>query len=326
MPKIFLSKLKAGDKVMLIAPSDSLANISPRIVDIANRRLTEMGLEVVVAKNVYEKDDFDSSSIKSRVEDLHQAFLDVSVKGVVAAFGGYNSNQLLKYIDWEIIKNNPKVFVGFSDITLLQNAIYAKTGLVTYSGPNYANFGQELYFEYTLEYFKKGVFGEAGFAVLPSEFWSDDGWLVDQTKRKLMKNDGWLAINQGAATGTILGGNLCTFNLLQGTDFFPDLTNAILFLEDDSESSLYHFDRDLQSLIHQPDFYKVKGLVIGRFQKASQVKNELLVKLIKNKTELNHLPVLANADFGHTDQMITFPVGGEVKLEVGARGGELILS
>ena len=316
MKSIFPPKLKKGDKIMVIAPSDFLSLISEEIKQIANKRFEAMGLELSFAKNVNELDEFDSSSIESRVSDLHAAFSDESVKGIFAVIGGMNCNQLLRYLDWGLIKNNPKVFVGYSDTTALQNAIYAKTGLVTYSGPAYSTFGQKLHFDYTLEYFKKCLLGDEEFNILPSESWSDDRWYSDQDNRNLIKNEGWMAINEGEATGTILGANICTFNLLQGTEYFPDISDTILFLEDDSESQLGNFDRDLQSLIHLPDFNKVKGIVIGRFQKSSNVKIEHLIKVIKSKKELNHLPVLANVDFGHTSPMITFPIGGEVELVV----------
>lgn len=323
MKTIFPDKLKKGDKVMVVAPSDSLNLISKEIRLVADERFADMGLELSFAKNVNELDEFDSSSIESRVSDLHQAFSDKSVKGIFTAVGGMNSNQLLRYLDWDLIKNNPKVFIGYSDTTALQNAIYAKTGLVTYSGPSYTTFGQKLHFDYTLDYFRKCLFSDEEFNILPSESWSDDRWYRDQDNRNLLKNDGWLVINEGKATGTILGANICTFNLLQGTEYFPDLNNAILFLEDDAESKLGNFDRDLQSLIHLPDFNKVKGIVIGRFQNASQVNPEHLIKVIKSKKELDHLPVLANVDFGHSDPMITFPIGGEVELVVSKKKSTL---
>jgi len=217
-------------------------------------------------------------------------------------------------LDWDLIKNNPKVFCGYSDITALNNAIFAKTGLVSYSGPHYSTFGQELYFDYTLEYFKKCLFSDASFEINSSKKWSDDSWYKDQKERNLIENDGFLIINEGEASGTIIGANLCTINLLQGTEYFPSLANSILFIEDDEESLSHTFDRDLQSLIHLPDFKDVRGIVIGRFQKASKITNEILVKIIKSKKELDNLPVIANVDFGHTDPKITFPVGGEVNL------------
>ncbi|MCX6719486.1 MAG: LD-carboxypeptidase, partial [Candidatus Taylorbacteria bacterium] len=199
--------------------------------------------------------------------------------------------------------------------TALQNAIFAKTGLVTYSGPAWSTFGQKLHFDYTLEYFKKCLMSETAFPIEPSDNWSDDSWYKDQDKRELIKNNGWLVINEGEASGTLLGANLCTLNLLQGTEYFPDLNNAVLFLEDDSESKSVNFDRDLQSLIHQPSFKGVKGLVIGRFQKTSEITAEKLIKIIKSKAELKNLPVIANVDFGHTSPIITFPIGGEVSMD-----------
>ena len=316
MKPIFPNKLKSGDKIMVVAPSDSLALISDELKQIATERFANLGLEVSFAKNVMELDEFDSSNIQSRVEDLHEAFSDKSVRGIFTAFGGYNSNQLLRYLDWDLIQNNPKVFIGFSDTTALQNAIFAKTGLVTYSGPSYARFGQKLYFEYTLEYFKKCLFTDEIFHIKPSESWGDDWWSKEQEKRILLKNNGWFVINNGEAKGVILGANLSTFNLLQGTEYFPNLSDSILFLEDDSESKLGNFDRDFQSLIHLPHFNKVRGIVIGRFQNGSEVKIEHLAKIIKSKKELNHLPIVANGDFGHTDPMFTFPIGGEIEVHV----------
>lgn len=314
MQKTFPQKLKKGDKVRIIAPSRSMAIISEESKKNASQRFKDLGLELSFGKHIEESDEFVSSSIESRIEDLHNAFCDPEIKAIFTVIGGFNSNQLLKYIDWNLVKNNPKILCGYSDITALNNAIYAKTGLVSYSGPHYSTFGQELYFDYTLDYVKKCFFQNVSFEILPSERWSDDAWFMDQKNRKLINNPGWLVINRGEAEGTILGANLCTLNLLQGTGYFPSLENSILFVEDDEESQSHHFDRDLQSLIHLPGFEGVKGLVIGRFQKASQITDEKLIKIIKTKKELDRIPVIANVDFGHTSPIITFPVGGTVKL------------
>jgi len=317
MKKIYSSKLKVGDEVRIIAPSRSLEIVSKEARETANKRFTEMGLKLSFGKHLEEVDDFKSSSIQSRVEDIHDAFADKNVKAILTVIGGFNSNQLLRYLDWDLIKNNPKILCGFSDITALNNAIFAKTGLVSYSGPHYSTFGQELYFDYTLEYFKKCLLSDEQFEIKSSDNWSDDAWYKNQKERNLIKNDGFLIINEGKASGTILGANLCTFNLLQGTEYFPEFPeNTILFLEDDEMSNAVTFDRDLQSVIHQPGFENVKGMVIGRFQKVSQITNNLLIQIIKTKKELNDLPVIANVDFGHTSPMITFPVGGEASLEV----------
>ena len=231
MEKIYPEKLKSGDEVRIVSPSRSLALLSEETVEIANKRFAELGLKLSFGKHVKENDEFASSSIESRVNDLHEAFLDKNVKAIITVIGGFNCNQLLTYLDWDLIKNNPKIFCGYSDITALNNAIFAKTGLVSYSGPHYSSFGQELYFDYTLEYFKKCLFSDKDFEIEPSSQWSDDEWYKDQKQRNLIKNNGFLIINEGKASGTILGANLCTFNLLQGTEYFPKFEeNTILFI------------------------------------------------------------------------------------------------
>jgi len=324
MKTIFPQKLKAGDEVRVIAPARSMSLISKESREIANKRFADMGLKLTFGKQIEESDDFVSSSIESRVKDLHEAFSDKNVKAISTVIGGFNSNQLLRYIDWNLIKNNPKILCGFSDITVLNNAILAKTGLVSYSGPHYSTFGQELYFDYTLEYFKKCLMPDEPFGIKPSDSWTDDKWYMNQKERNPIKNDGWLVINEGEAQGTILGANLCTFNLLQGTEYFPKFPkDTILFVEDDEMSNAVTFDRDLQSVIHQPGFENVKGIVIGRFQKVSQITNDLLIQIIKTKKELDNLPVIANVDFGHTSPIITFPIGGETSIE--AKNGKIKL-
>ncbi|MSU54647.1 MAG: LD-carboxypeptidase [Candidatus Staskawiczbacteria bacterium] len=313
---MYPQKLKKGDEVRIIAPSRTMGIISKELREIANKRFSDLGLKLSFGKNIEEMDDFKSSSIESRVEDFHDAFRDKNIKAIITVIGGFNSNQILRYLDWDLIKKNPKIFCGYSDITILNNALLAKTGLVSYSGPHYSTFGQELYFDYTLDYFKKCLLSEESFEIKPSDQWSDDSWYQNQKERNLINNDGFLIINEGKASGTVLGANIGTFNLLQGTEYFPSLKNSILFIEDDSESLTHHFDRDLQSVIHLPDFQQVKGIVIGRFQNTSKITNDLLIKIIKTKRELDNLPVIANVDFGHTSPMVTFPVGGEAILEV----------
>jgi muramoyltetrapeptide carboxypeptidase len=315
---IIPEKLKPGDEIRVIAPARSISILTNEIREIANKRLADLGFKVTFGKHVAEIDDFNSSTIESRVSDLHEAFADKNVKGILTVIGGFNSNQLFDYIDWELIRNNPKVICGFSDITALGNAIYAKTGLVTYSGPHYSSFGQKLYFDYTQDYFVKACMNDVPIDIVASGDWSDDHWHRDQDARELIKNDGIWTINEGRAEGTIIGGNLCTLNLLQGTQYMPSLENSILFIEDDAHADgtdVVEFDRNLQSLIHMPGFAGVKGIVIGRFQKAANMTRELLIQIIKSKRELDHLPVIAGVDFGHTDPKITFAIGGRAVVD-----------
>ncbi|MDZ7611925.1 MAG: S66 peptidase family protein [Candidatus Moranbacteria bacterium] len=314
-------KLKAGDEIRVIAPSMSLGLISDDVRKIAQERLEKMGLKVTYSKKAEEKDEFISSSIESRVTDLHEAFLDKNVKGILTVIGGFNANQILSYLDYDLIKDNSKILCGYSDITALANAIYRKTGLITYSGPHFSTFGMQKGIDYTIEHFKKCLIENEAFEVHPSGRWSDDAWYKDQENREFFDNEGCLVINEGQAKGKTLGGNLCTFNLLNGTEFMPNLEDSLLFIEDDDatgELFEVEFDRNLQSLIHQPGFSKVKGVVIGRFQKSVNITKDKLVKIIKSKKELENMPVIYGADFGHTTPQFTFPIGGAA--EVSARG------
>ncbi len=321
------NKLKKGDEVRVIAPARSLVIIGEDCKKIATERLEALGLKVTFGKHVMEADpDYVCASVQSRVEDLNEAFRDKNVKAILTVIGGFNSNQILDYIDYEAIKENPKIFCGFSDITALSNAIHAKTGLVTYSGPHYSSFGMLKGFEYTLEYFKKMFLDEEEFEIVASKEWSDDPWFLDQEKREFIPNEGMFVIHEGIAEGNIVGGNLCTLNLLQGTEYMPNIENKILFLEDDDMAGkiyLMEFDRNLQSLMHMPEFKTVKGIVFGRSQKATEMTKEKWIKLIENKPELKNIPIIAGADFGHSTPIFTFPVGGYAKLE--AKEGKIKL-
>lgn len=315
MKRLIPPKLHSGDTVRVIAPSRSLSIIGNESREVAKNRFDELGLTLTFGKHVEETDSFASSGIRSRIEDLHTAFQDANAKAIFTVIGGFNSNQLISYVDWNIIKKNPKIFCGYSDITALNNAFFAKTGLITYSGPHYSTFGQKLYLDYALEYFRKCLMEDKPFKILASSKWSDDEWYINQNDRKLIKNKGYFVIQEGDAEGTAIGGNLCTFNLLQGTEYFPKAEDTILFIEDDYTSAPHTFDRDLQSLIHQPEFKNVRGIIIGRFQKKSNMTNNLLTQIIETKKELKNLPVVANVDFGHTDPKITIPIGGTVKMQ-----------
>jgi len=314
MERLVPKKLSKGDEVRVIAPARSLSLIKKDARKYARKNLSDLGLTLSFGKHVEETDDFSSSSIEARVDDIHNAFLDKNVKAILTVIGGFNSNQLLESIDWNLIRENPKILCGYSDITILNNSIFAKTGLVSYYGPHYSTFGQKLHLEYTIDYFKKCLVDNNSITIEPSESWTDDAWYIDQDNRKLINNAGYNTINSGTAEGTIIGGNLCTLNLLQGTEYMPSLIDALLFIEDDYESDASTFDRDLQSLIHQRDFEYVKGIVIGRFQKESEMTDDLLEKIVKTKKELVNIPIISNVDFGHTDPKITFPIGGFAKI------------
>ena len=319
------AKLKLGDEVRVVSPAVSLSFIPEEQRRLARERWEGLGLRCSFSTNSWMMDRFDSSPVETRVSDLHEAFADPGVKGMLTTLGGYNSNGLLDYLDYDLIRANPKVLCGFSDITALATAIYARTGLVTYSGPHFSTFGMLHGLDYTLEFFERCLMQEEPFEVPPADHWSDDPWYADQEDRDLVPNPGYEVIQEGEAEGRLLGGNLGTLSLLFGTSFMPDLEGSVLLLEDDEEIQPVHFDRLLQSLIHQPNFEGVRCIVIGRFQRASGMDLETLSAIIESKRELDGMPVVANASFGHTTPGFTFPIGGHGRLRADGDAVELFV-
>lgn len=316
---IVAPKLKKGDTVMVVAPARGLKLIGADARKIAMERLEAWGVKVKFANNTTDENfnQMGSASVEKRAADINQAFADPSVKAVMTVIGGFNSNQILPYIDYENIKKNPKIFIGFSDITALHAAILAQTGLVTYYGPHYSSLGMKKGCEYTMDCAYKMLFEQGEVELKASKEWSDDPWYMDQENRNFIKSEGFWQIQPGRAEGTIIGGNLCTFVLELGTIYRPKFTkDTILFIEDDEESNLPNFERNLHALINQPDFENVKGLVIGRFQKNSNISRQDL-EFILNKKELKNMPIIANIDMGHTTPIATVPLGGTARIENG---------
>ena len=297
--------------IMVCALSRSLGMICEENVELAKSKLEQIGFNVEFSKNSSFKDSFISSSIKRRVTDLHDAIKNSDVDIILSVLGGYNCNQLLNYIDYDLIRKNPKMICGYSDITVILNAIYAKTGITTYLGPTFHSFAMKKGLEQTINYFKKAINHES-YYLKDSDYYSSDKWYDNQEKRKFIKNKGCIVINEGKAEGTIIGGNLCSFNLLQGTSYMPSLKDKVLFIEDDAlvgEEFPYEFDRNLVSLIQQKDFDKVRGIIIGRSQTQTGM-NLTKWKKILNKKELKNIPIIINANFGHTTPNATIPIGG----------------
>ncbi|PRD47775.1 S66 family peptidase [Sphingobacterium haloxyli] len=307
-------KLHQGDHIRVIAPADSLLpKLTTEIIERGVKRLNKLGLTVSFGKHIREVDEFKSTTVENRLEDLHEAFLDHTINGILALSGGTSSNQLLSHIDYNLIKSNPKIICGLSDITALVNAIYVKTGMVTYYGPHFSAIAASKDADYTLAYFKKCLMEEGPIKIMPSDIYYNTPWTEEQSV-----NSGYWIINGGKAEGTIIGGNFLTLNFIQGTEFAMRSDGGkrlIYILEDNGAESANNVQNQLQSLLLQPNFSSVNGILIGRFRKESKVTRDLLTKIIKTKDELKNVPVIANVDFGHTVPIVTFPIGGSITID-----------
>jgi muramoyltetrapeptide carboxypeptidase LdcA involved in peptidoglycan recycling len=317
-------KLKAGDEIRVLALSRSLggamqlSGLTERDVQFATNRLESLGLKVSFGRWARECNAHLTASPQHRLEDFHEAIADPSVKAILAVVGGIAATQILAGIDYTAIKAHPKIICGYSDITHLSNAILARVGVTTYSGPQFTTFMMRLGAEYTIDNFRRCLFIDEPLELQPADKWSDDEWHKDQENRKFHDNEGFWAIQDGEAEGTIIGGNYFALNMLQGTSYFPPLQEGILFLEQraNGKATLVELDAGLRALSFQPEFPNVRAIVIGRFAKSGRVTRENLAALISEIPALHHLPVIGNCDFGHMSPILTLPIGGRCKLHV----------
>lgn len=316
MKKIYPQKLQSGDEIRVISPSSSLEKVGGMQANlIAKERLERLGFKVTFGDHIYENDQLFSASTAARVADLHDAFRDKQVKAVMTTIGGFNANELLPYIDWSLIKNNPKFFFGYSDTTSLHTAIFAKTGLVTYYSPAYSSFKMDALQDFQTRQWLKAVSDRqegARYDLEANDVFTSDPWYDASIPRNFLPNK-WQVYNEGRATGTIIGGNIQTYHLLFGTPYFRKIAQPIGFLEEAEEGDAYEFDRLLAQFLQvNPD---VKGLVIGRFPKECRMTHDLLLYILDKYPILKQIPVIYDVDFGHTQPIFTFPLGGEVAMD-----------
>lgn len=304
---IIPKKLNVGDEIRIISPSSSIERTGGIEANkVAEERLHRIGLEVSFGKHILENDVLDSASIESRVEDLHQAFSDDRVKGILTTIGGFNCNELLPHLDYDLIKANPKVFCGYSDITALNNAIYARTGLVTYSGPHYTSFKMKELQKYQTESFNDVLMCSGKHRLIASEFWRDDPWYLPNYTPSIRSGE-WQVYSKGVASGTSIGGNIGTFNLLQGTKYQPTEEKVIGFAELEEDGDFRDFTRGLASFLQV--YPKPQALLIGRFPQETEMTQERLLTILEKYSILKEIPVMYDMDFGHTQPIMTFPIG-----------------
>lgn len=313
--------LRSGDEVRIIAPSSSKRKGQERNFQRAQERLNALGYKVTFGKAIDKTMHLGTARAVDRANDFNEAYLDKNVKAVISIHGGFAANEILPLIDWEVVRKNPKLLVGCSDITVLLNAVYAKTGIVTYLGPNYAGIGAMRSWQYTFDSLNAALRGEKQ-TLRQSKVWGV--W----TEKKGYRTKTWKVIQPGAAEATLLGSNAGTFYLLQGTEYQPLFDKKyILAFEDDDEAGKYtgqEFSRRLESLLQLPGARdNIRGIIIGRFQPSAKFADRELESIIASKN-LTGIPIVSRVDFGHTLPMLTLPIGGRLKIE--ARSGVLSLT
>lgn len=322
MKTLIARKLQPGDEVRVIAPSLSLSIFPRSLFRSAEKMFTDAGLRVTYSKNAFAKDVMDSASVQKRVKDIENTFRDPNVKAIIAGVGGYNVNQLLSEIDYSVIKKNPKLFGGMSDITALCAAMQQKTGLVTYLAPNFYSFGMQKGNELGLLSLLEAWTQTESQPLSHSNRWSDERWIKNREPKKFYMTNQPYVVQKGTATGRVVGGNLCTLNLLHGTEWMPELRDSVLFIEDDDlvgSDFQGEFARNLLSLFQQPGADLVRGVVFGRFQLKSKMNKKKLLEVVNTIPQLKKIPIIADWSFGHTIPTTTIPLGGTVRISASAK-------
>jgi muramoyltetrapeptide carboxypeptidase len=308
-PLLRARALKPGDTVGLITPATYVSD--PDRLILARRTAEHFGLKPRFGRNVGKRAGYLGGSVEERLEDLHAMFRDPEVRGVFCIRGGYGSEHLLDRIDYDLIRRNPKVFLGYSDITALHLAIGARTNLVTFHGPVMLS----RFSEYTQKWFRKALFETApvGEVSNPPE------------SNPLRPAHTLRTVRPGKARGRLAGGNLTLIATTMGTPYEIDTRGRILFIEDVDEQP-YSIDRMLTQLRLAGKLSAAAGIVIGEcaacrpreFQPSfestfsfGEVLDNVLGKL--------DVPVLAGLTIGHTDDQLTLPAGVMASLDADAQ-------
>ncbi|TPR43648.1 LD-carboxypeptidase [Apilactobacillus micheneri] len=314
MKYIFPNHLKEGDEIRIIAPSDSLKRVGGYKANLGSKhKLEKMGFKVTFGSHVNECDVANSSSIKSRVSDLHAAFKDKNVKAILTVIGGFTSNELLPYIDYALIKHNPKIICGFSDFTALANAITAKTGLITFYGPAYASLKMSgKVGNYQDTYFKKMLTTSNHLLLKASKYWQSGPW-YEETANLSLHNNSWKTYNRGIVKGRTIGGNFDTFGLLMGTNYQPELNNNIILFEFSEGQDWSEMSRHLASILQAST--NLKALLIGRFPVECNMNEEKLFYVLNKFSILKQIPVMYDVNFGHAQPIFTIPIGGMITID-----------
>lgn len=285
------NKLKEGDTIAIIAPA---GEVDEERINFSEKYFKSKGYNVKFGAHLNKKRRYLAGDDNERIEDIHSAFEDSTVDAIICARGGYGAIRLINNIDYNIIRNNPKIFCGYSDITALSAMILKKAGLITFSGPMaQSDFGEENINKFT-----------------ESQFWNT----LTNKGSLLIQNINGKIYRSGQAKGITFGGNLSTIASLCGIDFLPD--EKFIFFAEDINEDVYKIDRYFRQLLNISKFKNnISGILLGEFinNGNSTWLDELFTEL---STDLN-IPVYSGYQISHDKNKFTIPIGAEAELNNG---------
>ncbi|MEL6866887.1 MAG: LD-carboxypeptidase, partial [Bacteroidota bacterium] len=302
-------RLQPGDRIGLIAPSSSITEerFEKALVNIRN-----LGFEPIPSPNAQAQQGYLAGTDEQRLQDLHQMFADDSIKGIWCIRGGYGSARLLPQIDYRLIRKNPKIIIGYSDITALLQGIYLRSGLVGFHGPAAASD----FPDYTSRHVKALLMEpQSNYLIDMAEEHQQSEALEYQLE----------VIRSGTATGRLVGGNLSLISALAGTPYEWKIKNKIIFLEDIGEKP-YRIDRMLTQLLQATDMRKAAAIILGIFvdcQPGPRDRSLSLSDALKDRLANLGIPVIYGMSFGHIAHQFTLPIG--IKAQIDTQSAQLQL-
>ena len=287
-------RLEKGATIGIVAPAS--CSSKEKVLE-AKKNIEEIGFNVVLGESTLKKWHSFSDTDENRAKDINEFFKNPSIDAIMCMRGGYGSNRLVEHLDLEAIRNNPKIFIGYSDITTLHLIFNEKLDLITFHGPMAVSNFLDGYSEKTYESFIKSVT-------------STSNYEINNFDKKIE------IINSGRAKGKLVGGNLTTLVSTLGTKYDIDYNGKILFLEDIGEKT-YCIDRLLNHLKKYGVFSKIKGLILGDFKNCDKSSPEdmSLEEVFEDYFKKLTIPVIKNIQSGHCYSMVTLPLGAMCEID-----------
>lgn len=285
--------IKPGDTIGVIAPSNIILEKDEEYIEKSTKLFTDLGYKVKFGKYVRANTLGYGATAKQRAEDINSMFEDKEVKLIMAARGGEDCNTTFDYIDYELIKNNPKIICGFSDTTALTNAIYSQTGLVTFNGPTFKSLTS-----WETDY---------AFKELIKRF-------QDKSLELGVDDDKYTTIQEGIVVGELVGGNLSLVARLVSGKYSLDFTDKILFVEElGFESSPNLVNNNLYYMKQNGVFDKIKGICVGNYEHESGISLEqILLDVLDGEYDF---PIIKSNNFGHCDKKTVIPIGTKARID-----------
>ena len=292
LPKLVPSKFKTGDTIGVVAPSSPIIGDNIDELNKAKKIVERSGFKVKYSKNIFSNTNGYSATAREKAEDINAMFADKEVKMIWCAKGGNNSNSTFEYLDYELIKKNPKIICGYSDITSITNMITEKTGLITFSGTNFKTIAtDETDFSY-----KQAI-----------------NRFVNGSLKLEPENEEYVTIQKGKAEGELIGGNLSLTRGMVAGKYSLDFTDKILFLEElGFETDPEATSNNIYYMKQNGVFDKIKGLWIGNYEHESGISLE---KIILDVLDGEYkFPIIKSNNFGHIERKTVVPIGTKAEI------------